>query len=113
MIEIRDKVVYIDVDFTLLLPASPDLFIPTEVNHKLVEQIKKWKETGWSIIVWTSNSKGVSWAREAVVICNIEDYVDLTLPKPHTIVDDDHLEYYKIIDPITLMPRYKKGASND
>jgi hypothetical protein len=99
---ITNNVIYIDVDETLLIPASPELFIPTEPNLKLIEKIKKWKAEGKSIIVWTSNGGGVEWAIDAVKRCNIEEYVDLCLPKPYTIVDDDHLEYYSTIDPITL-----------
>lgn len=102
MIEIKDNVIYVDVDETLILPASDELFVPSEPNHKLIEQIKKWKSEGRSIIVWTSNGDGVAWARKWVKELQIEEWVDLCLPKPHTIVDDDHLEYYRIIDPITL-----------
>ena len=97
---IKDDVIYIDVDETLLL--SNELVTSKDLNLSLIEKIKEWKEEGKSIIVWTSNSGGKAWADKAVEICGIEDYVDLTLPKPHIIVDDDHLEYYQIIDPITL-----------
>ena len=34
--------------------------------------------------------------------CGIQEEVNYVMPKPTVIVDDDHLEYYSIIDPITL-----------
>jgi len=98
--KINNKIIYIDVDWTLLLP-SEGCFIPTTPNEKLIEKIKAWKLDGHTIIVWTSNPKGVKWAKDAVKICEIEGWVDLCLPKPKVIVDDEHLEY-KTIDPVTL-----------
>ena len=91
---INDNVIYVDVDQTLIVSMAP--------NFELIDKIREWKAKGRSIIVWTSNADGVAHAIKAVKFCEIEDLVDLCLPKPHTIVDDDHLEYYKIIDPITL-----------
>ncbi len=100
---IKDNVIYIDVDDTLILSKCGELLSETStINYALIDKIKKWKEKGRSIIVWTSNSAGVEHARKAVKRCGIEDLVDLCLPKPHTIVDDDHLEYYRVINPRTL-----------
>lgn len=98
---INDNVIYIDVDETLILRPDDNSSIQTP-NLKLIKKIKEWKEQGRSIIVWTSNAEGVEHAYWAVKFCEIEDLVDLILPKPHVIVDDDHLEHYSIIDPITL-----------
>ena len=99
---INDDVIYIDVDETLLIPSSPELFFPQEPNLPLIAKIKEWKKAGRQIIVWTSNGNGVQHAINSVKKCGIEDYVDLCLPKPAVIVDDDHLEYYSTIDPISL-----------
>jgi hypothetical protein len=102
MIEyITDSVIYIDVDETLIIPAE-NCFVPHDPNLKLIEKIKEWKDNGRQIIVWTSNGNGVRHAINVVKSLGLEDYVDICLPKPRTIVDDDHLEYYNIIDPITL-----------
>lgn len=97
--------IYVDVDETLYLPAD-GCFVPRDPNYPLIEKIKEWHSEGRDIIVWTSNSAGVQWAKDAVKNLGLEPYVKLCLPKPHTIVDDDHLEYYHVIDPITLT--YKK-----
>ena len=98
---IDDTVIYIDVDETLIL-SGDGLFVPQIPNESLIGQIKDWKGDGRKIIVWTSNGDGVQHAIKIVKQLGIEDYIDLCLPKPRTIVDDDHLEYYNTIDPITL-----------
>jgi len=104
---ILDNVIYIDVDETLLLPDNEDTFVPCKPNYPLIGMIKEWKKAGRSIVVWTSNGDGVEHARKIVRELDIERYVDLCLPKPMTIVDDDHLEYYRVIDPITFESRYR------
>lgn len=102
MLVTNDKIIYVDVDWTLLIPSEDDLIIPDSPNVPLVEKIKEWYKDGYTIVVWTSNSRGVVRAEEAVILCQLEDYVDFCLPKPYKIVDDDHLEYYSTIDPVTL-----------
>lgn len=89
-----NKVIYIDVDDCLIIDSHP--------NEQLIQKIMQWSMDGISIIVWTSNPLGVNHAREAVKKCGLSYYVDICLPKPYTIVDDDHLEYYNVIDPLTL-----------
>jgi hypothetical protein len=93
-IECYDNLIYVDVDDSLLINGQP--------NEKLVQKIMEWSMAGRKIIVWTSNPLGVKHALDAVKKCDLYYYVDLCLVKPQTIVDDDHLEYYSIIDPITL-----------
>lgn len=97
-----DDVVYIDVDYTLLLPEDVELFIPDSANKKLVEKIIKWHSEGRTIIIWTSNTRGVQHCKDAAKLCGIEDYIYDYLPKPKLIVDDNHLEYYRTMDPITF-----------
>ena len=89
-----DNCIFIDVDDTLIIRMTP--------NFELIEKIKEWKRSGRTIIVWTSNADGVSHAVKAIDYCGITELVDFVLPKPRTIVDDDHLEYYQVIDPETL-----------
>lgn len=91
---IKDGAIFIDVDDTLIIEGNSNL--------KLIDKMKDWKLSGRDIIVWTSNFSGVEHAHKIVNSLGIQDIVDLILPKPTTIVDDDHLEYYNIIDPITL-----------
>lgn len=102
MFILDDDCIFIDVDETLILPAAEGCFVPKIPNLKLVEKIKEWKDKGRSIVVWTSNPDGVEHCVKAIDLCKIRDEVDYVMPKPRTIVDDDHLEYYNIIDPITL-----------
>ena len=92
----NDSCVYIDIDDTLIIHTDKG----SVVNVKLMEKIRDWKSKGRTIIVWTSNTGGIKYAKQMLAMCDIE--VDAVLPKPYTIVDDDHLEYYSIIDPITL-----------
>lgn len=108
MIILDDNCIFIDVDDTLLIPSSPELFVPQEPNKLLIEKIKEWNDEGRTIIVWTSNPDGVKHCKRAVYECGIEQEVHYLLPKPTVIVDDDHLEYYSIIDPITLKWRTRE-----
>ena len=94
MFILPDNCIFIDVDDTLIIEAKP--------NYKLIEKIKEWKDKKKTIILWTSNSDGVKHAVKAARFCRIEDEVDFIMPKPYVIVDDDHLEYYRIINPLTL-----------
>ena len=58
---IKDDVIYIDVDETLLL--SNELVTSKDLNLSLIEKIKEWKEEGKSIIVWTSLSRHRPYAK--------------------------------------------------
>ena len=107
MVILGDNCIFIDVDETLLLSGGEGLFIPKDVNLPLVEKIKEWRDAGRTIIVWTSNPDGVEHCKKAIYKCGIQDEVHYIMPKPTTIVDDDHLEYYRIVDPITLKWREK------
>lgn len=101
-----DKIIYVDIDETLLIPEN-GCFEPSIINKELVELLKEYKSKGWTIACWTSNPKGVEWVQEIVHRARIESIVDLALKKPFKIIDDDHLEYYDIIDPITFETRLK------
>lgn len=98
----EDDFVYIDVDFTLVLPQDVGLLIPDSVNHPLVDKIRKWHSEGRNIIIWTSNPDGREHCRKAARLCGIYDLIYDFLPKPILIVDDDHIEYYRTMDPMTL-----------
>lgn len=106
MLVIPDNVIFVDVDDTLLLSEYGELLSEGyTLNKPLITKIKEWYNSGRTIIVFTSNALGVDHARKAVIECGLEDFVAQVQPKPATIVDDDHLEYYTIIDPITLERR--------
>ena len=93
-----DDYLWVDVDWTLLVPVN-GAFMPTVPNSELIDWLRHSHKQGKRIIVWTSNSKGKSWAEEAIKICDIEDIVEDCYPKPKFIVDDDDL-HYSIISPM-------------
>lgn len=103
MFVLDDNCIFIDVDDTLILSKEGVLLEDySEINHNLIQKIREWKDNNRVIIVWTSNSGGVGHAVNVINRVGIRDEVDYVMPKPVTIVDDDHLEYYNIIDPRTL-----------
>lgn len=57
------------------------------VPHRVhVEQIKKHKARGHTVVVWSSG--GVEWAEAAVRALKIEQYVDVVIAKPMWVMDD-------------------------
>lgn len=105
MIVVKDRVYYVDVDQCLINVEDKHGNIILPINYKLIDKIKEWNSEGSIIIVWTSNGEGVTHAEKTVLSLGLKSYVFLCLPKPYTIVDDDHLEYYNTIDPVTLKYR--------
>ena len=77
-------------------------YLEPKLNHPLIKKLREWHSEGWTLIVWTSNYDGSSHAKEWVEKCGLEDIVFSVQIKPFKIVDDDTLEYYKVIDPKTL-----------
>lgn len=57
-----------------------------------VEQIKKHKARGHTVIVWSAG--GWEWARAAVMALGLERYVDLVISKPEWVVDDLPVEKF-------------------
>lgn len=102
-----NKPTYIDVDDTLISwsPTETELFNHGKVyispdgletilvpNAKQIEQLKKHKIRGHTIIVWSAG--GSKWAAEAVKFLELEQYVDLVVEKPTWIYDDKQAEEF-------------------
>ena len=92
-----EKSVYYDIDETLLLWT----FEKTEENaHKaiivdgvavlpnepMIASLKRNKVRGFGIVVWTHSS--ASWAKKAIRLLKLDDYVDFITHKPCKYYDD-------------------------
>lgn len=108
MLEIPNKTLFVDVDSTLIRYMD-DEFDKSKVipNNQLISKLQQYKDKGYFLMVWTSNSGGIEHAKWAIELCGISDLIDAVSPKPATIIDDDHLEYYTIIDPWTFESRFR------
>jgi phosphoserine phosphatase len=94
---VSSKIIYVDVDNTLLFSLRE---YPHEVTHEVVkingrkfwvhaphiEMIKDFKARGHSIVVWSAG--GAEWAQAAVLALNLESLVDVVLSKPDWYIDD-------------------------
>lgn len=74
----RARVIYVDVDGTLLLKG--------QWNLELVEWLKGKHAEGYEIVVWTS--RGKAHAELAVEQTGLAGVVSAALAKPGVIVDD-------------------------
>ncbi len=97
----KKKVIYVDVDDTLIswdsvyLPSTGKIQV-TDIdgtifyfkpNTNLIERIKKHKKVGKeTIVVWSQS--GWQWAEIVVTALGLEDYVDLVISKPDIYYDD-------------------------
>lgn len=108
MIELKcDQTTFFDVDETLILwePTETQLFsygktytapgghqtiLVPHLPH--VEQLKKHKIRGHTIVVWSAG--GAFWAAEAVKFLGLEGYVDLVISKPVWYYDDKTAEEF-------------------
>jgi len=115
MIVIEDKpIAYFDVDDTLImweehLINQEDLTDPKTVQinnmimlvHKVhVEIMKKHKARGHTIVVWSQG--GSEWAELAVKALELEEVVDIIMPKPYWAYDD--LPYDKALGERKYIP---------
>jgi FMN phosphatase YigB (HAD superfamily) len=112
------KVVYFDVDDTLILwdwrlygddishlvaitdPESgvSEYGLP---HHRHIDLMRKFKARGHTVVVWSQG--GWDWAQRAVIALGIEQLVDVCMSKPDWYVDDLHAHAY-MERPIFLDP---------
>ena len=74
----RRKVIYVDVDGTLVVGGKP--------NRKLVELLTQWKKAGFELVLWSA--AGREHAEEMAELCGVTDCFSVILSKPGYIVDD-------------------------
>lgn len=98
---------FFDVDDTLLLWGRGiegrrvtvkynDLVSESAVAHEAhITKLKQHKARGHTVVVWSAG--GSEWARQAVELLGLEDYVDLVIEKPMWLYDD--------LQPSQFMPR--------
>lgn len=68
-------------------------------HKKHIEQLKKHKMRGHTIVVWSAG--GYDWAEAAVKILKLEQFVDVVISKPRWAYDDMPAD--RIITDITWM----------
>lgn len=99
-------VAYYDLDDTLIYfdfdPSKPSVSITCHgytqtynYHQKHIDILKKHKERGHGIVIWSQG--GSDWIEACVKALNLQDYVDVIMPKPHWIYDD--------LDPSEWMPK--------
>jgi len=98
MKKIKDRpLVAIDVDDTLIFwqhkQGRPTVAIQVDDHQEMfdvheahVEALKKHAVRGHQIIVWSAG--GSDWAEAVVKALQLEEYVDIIMPKPNWIYDD-------------------------
>jgi len=79
----KSKVLFVDVDRTLIVWEEGCIWHPHKEHLALIEQF--WYQNH-GIVVWSAG--GVEWAEKAVRLLGIEDKVDLIISKPDWYVDD-------------------------
>lgn len=96
MIKIKGLVTFIDVDDTIVSYSGYNKTLPVrvgsnpvimvEVLEATVEELKRHKSQGQSIVVWSN--AGVDWAEAVVIALGITEYVDVVISKPKFYYDD-------------------------
>ena len=96
----NDKIVFFDVDDTLVMWGSPPLDYEGQIvrlnchgwqdNYAIYDSnilaMKEHKKRGHTVIVWTQG--GVDWAEAVVKGLGLEEYVDAVMSKPSWVYDD-------------------------
>lgn len=99
--KIKDGGVYAsDVDDTLIMWAIPEGYdgplVETDLdgfkdkgipNQPAIDHLKKMKARGFAVIVWSAG--GSNWAEAVVKALNLEEHVDLVMPKIDYHLDDN------------------------
>lgn len=89
-----EKGIYLDYPGTLSLenqtqPVRQELVVP---HLKHIAQVKRHKLRGHTIVIWSAG--GVDWAKKAVEVLQLQDYVDVVMCKPTWILDDKKAEEF-------------------
>lgn len=85
----KNKVLFCDVDKTLIIWESGNQWHPHEEHIALLRQ---FKYQGHGVVVWSAG--GYEWAERAVYLLGIDDLVDLIVNKPDWYIDDKKVEEF-------------------
>lgn len=91
------KIVYVDVDDTLIFSASEKPNLPCSYPVQIggctwviytphIEMIKDFKARGHTVVVWSQG--GAEWTEMVVKVAGVEGWVDLVISKPDWYIDD-------------------------
>lgn len=94
MKKLKDKhTIFVDIDNTLILwgqvkepTVKLDFDQVASIHLPHINKIKEFKARGHNIVVWSAG--GSDWAEKIVLILNLEEYVDMVIPKPSWFIDD-------------------------
>ncbi len=96
-----EMIIMVDVDDTLLMwkdytqPGDNKIAVTDPYDGvtvylyphtKHIDQIRKWKGRGYTVIVWSAG--GVQWANAAIEALGLTDFVEMVMTKPSKFVDD-------------------------
>lgn len=100
-----DQTTFFDVDDTLVLwniPANRaadvifipcgDEFVQVVPHRKHIEQLKRHKARGHTVIVWSAG--GSEWAKNVVEMLQLTSLVDVVMAKPTWFYDDLTVEEF-------------------
>ena len=91
--------VYFDVDDTLILESHPDLgetfllndgegWFHYQAHASHVKELKRLRDEGNLIVVWTSHQLGGAWAKQVVEALDLDGDNVVVMAKPDVFFDD-------------------------
>ena len=88
MFDVDDTLVTWKLDSSLPTVTIKNNNINTKFNlcYKNIDSLKKHAARGHTIIVWSAG--GSDWAEDVVKALQLEEYVDIIIPKPSWFYDD-------------------------
>ena len=81
------RAIYCDVDGTLLLLTGPNL--------ELIRGLKRLKETGFRLFLWSA--RGDTYAAKAAALCGCSSLFEAIIPKPGAVIDNAGWAWTKFV----------------
>jgi predicted HAD superfamily phosphohydrolase YqeG len=79
----KNKVVYCDIDMTLIMWNGDDTWTR---NDKHINLLRQFKLQGFGLVAWSAG--GYEWAQKAVEMLGLEEIFDICINKPDWHIDD-------------------------
>ncbi len=89
----KNKVLYVDVDRTLIMWETGDNWHP---HKEHIDLLRQFAYQGHGVVIWSAG--GVDWAVKAVKLLEIENLVDLVITKPDWFIDDKKAQEFMLED---------------